>query len=429
MAVVFQLKTIEAKKDIDVAFLIYDYQTFFDFLGITEDYKKITSITEFTDLVQNGNFNAFGITDFESLISNLNLTNTAGTTARKADFYINLLVDCLHYNYNIVLVNMSGTSTVRLNRLKAALNGNIVKFVVYDPLVSTITSTQIDVLLEAKIPVIFNSTTASGFIENKYITNRSLNINTTFAECSRISGLDSVNENFKPFVFCSTGVKRIQRYYNRDDVDNEFSALPYVLVSLVSDAAGALARSFVQYPWYSPAGFERGKILNQNFITADGASLSETIIPDTPSDLSGSSSSDLGIVYARGLNTFLKVANAASINEYFLLSDFSGITQSAIPAKTSISYGNLISYVSNGVKTILNTGLFEINDAGLRNTIRFRVESFLQPILANQGIDEYRVVCDESNNSQTDILDRKLNVDVYIKPSQTINFVELSFTT
>jgi len=123
------------------------------------------------------------------------------------------------------------------------------------------------------------------------------------------------------------------------------------------------------------------------------------------------------------------VANAASINEYFLLSDFSGITQSAIPAKTSISYGNLISYVSNGVKTILNTGLFEINDAGLRNTIRFRVESFLQPILANQGIDEYRVVCDESNNSQTDILDRKLNVDVYIKPSQTINFVELSFTT
>jgi hypothetical protein len=53
----------------------------------------------------------------------------------------------------------------------------------------------------------------------------------------------------------------------------------------------------------------------------------------------------------------------------------------------------------------------------------------LQPIVANQGIDEYRIVCDGSNNSQTDVLNRKLNVDVYIKPSQSINFVELSFTT
>jgi len=47
MSVVFHLKNIEAKKDIDVAFLIYDYDSFFNFLSITEDYKKITSITEF----------------------------------------------------------------------------------------------------------------------------------------------------------------------------------------------------------------------------------------------------------------------------------------------------------------------------------------------------------------------------------------------
>jgi hypothetical protein len=436
MSVVFQLKTIEAKKDIDVALLIYDYSTFFSFLRITEKYKKITDINGFTDLVKNGNFSTLGFTDFEDLISKLSSTAAIGSTARKLDFYINFIIDALHYNYNLILVDMSGDAATRLANLKLSLNENSVKFIIYDPLFQSIVSTQIDVLIEAKIPVIFNSTVnypcpicGPIFIENEYITNRNILFAVQYTDYNRISGLQTVSEDFKPFVFCSTGVKLIQRYYSRDDVTDEFGTLYYVPISLVSDAAGAMSRSFTQYPWYSPAGFERGKILNQNFTTAEDAESSERIVPETPSDLSGSSTSALGIVYSRGLNTFLNVPNQANVNEYFLLSDFCGITQSATPIKTSISYGNLISYVTFGVKTILNGALFEINDEGLRNSTKFRIESFLQPIVANQGIDEYRVVCDGSNNSQTDILNRKLNVDVYIKPSQSINFVELSFTT
>lgn len=436
MSVVFQLKTIEAKKDIDVALLIYDYSTFFSFLRITEKYKKITDINEFTDLVKNGNFSSLGFTDFEDLISKLSSTLAIGSEARKLDFYINFIIDALHYNYNLILVDMSGDAATRLANLKLSLNENSVKFIIYDPIFKLIVSTQIDVLIEAKIPVIFNSTvnypnswSNPVFVENEYISSKIVSFAFLFSDCNRISGLQTVSEDFKPFVFCSTGVKLIQRYYSRDDVTDEFGTLYYVPISLVSDAAGAMARSFIQYPWYSPAGFERGKILNQNFTIAEDAESSERIVPETPSDLSGSSTSALGIVYSRGLNTFLNVPNQANVNEYFLLSDFCGITQSATPIKTSISYGNLISYVTFGVKTILNGALFEINDEGLRNSTKFRIESFLQPIVANQGIDEYRVVCDGSNNSQTDILNRKLNVDVYIKPSQSINFVELSFTT
>jgi len=436
MSVVFQLKTIEAKKDIDVALLIYDYNAFFSFLRITEKYKKITDINAFTDLVKNGNFSSLGFANFEDLISKISSNIGLGSTARQLDFYINFIIDALHYNYNLILVDMSGDAATKLANLKLSLNENSVKFIIYDPRFQSLVSTQIDVLIEAKIPVIFNSTVnypcpSCGpiFIESEYITNRNIAFALQYTDYNRISGLQTVSEDFKPFVFCSTGVKLIQRYYSRDDVTGEFGTLYYVPISLVSDAAGAMSRSFTQYPWYSPAGFERGKILNQNFTTAENAPSSEEILPYTPSDLSGSSTSALGIVYSRGLNTFLNVPNQANVNEYFLLSDFCGITQSATPIKTSISYGNLISYISFGVKTILNSALFEINDEGLRNSTKFRIESFLQPIVANQGIDEYRIVCDGSNNSQTDVLNRKLNVDVYIKPSQSINFVELSFTT
>jgi hypothetical protein len=436
MSVVFQLKTIEAKKDIDVALLIYDYNEFFSFLRITEKYKKITDINAFTDLVKNGDFSTFGFANFEDLILKLNIPGGEGLTSRKIDIYINFIIDALHYNYNLILVNMSGTPSTKLINLKASLNENSVKFIIYDPLLESTTSSHINVFIETKIPVIFNSTvnypnstSTPVFLEREYIFNKNIGFTFPFNDCNRISGLQTVSEDFKPFVFCSTGVKLIQRYYSRDDVDGEFGTLYYVPISLVSDAAGAMSRSFTQYPWYSPAGFERGKILNQNFTTAENAPSSEEIVPYTPSDLSGSSTSALGIAYSRGLNTFLNVPNQANVNEYFLLSDFCGITQSATPIKTSISYGNLISYISFGVKTILNSALFEINDEGLRNSTKFRIESFLQPIVANQGIDEYRIVCDGSNNSQTDVLNRKLNVDVYIKPSQSINFVELSFTT
>lgn len=429
MSVVFQLKTIEAKKDIDVAVLIYNYSAFFDFLKITEKYRKITDINYFTSLVKDAGFSILNFGDFDELIRNLNSSESSGVTARKADFYINFLIDCLHYNYNIVLVNMSGNSSSQLTNLKAALKENDVKFIVYDPLNDSVAQAHSDIFIETKIPIVFNCVVnypnlnaTAIFIENEYINNRNIP-DFTFKNCKVINGLVSASDNLKPFIFSCAGIKKIKRYYDIDDADGELSDFPYTVVSLVSDAAGSLSRSFIQYPWYSPAGLDRGKILNQNFTTDEG------LIPITPTNLSGSASSDLGIAYSRGLNTFLKIPSGTNVNEYFLLSDYCGITQSATPVKTSISYGNLISYISYGVKTVLNGAIFEINDSVLRNSIKFRIEDFLQPIRSNQGIDDFRVVCDESNNSETDILNRKLSVDVYIKPSQTINFVELSFTT
>ena len=111
------------------------------------------------------------------------------------------------------------------------------------------------------------------------------------------------------------------------------------------------------------------------------------------------------------------------------LSDFSGEPSNDLPIKTSISYASLLNYINYESYAILSNALFEINDEFLRTNIKNKFESVLQQIKSNQGLDDYRVVCDASNNTNQDILNRKLNVEVYIKPSQSINFVELSFTT
>jgi hypothetical protein len=78
---------------------------------------------------------------------------------------------------------------------------------------------------------------------------------------------------------------------------------------------------------------------------------------------------------------------------------------------------------------VLNSSLFDFNDEATRNLIKIRIEQYLQFTKANSGIDDFVVICDSSNNNETDYINRRVNVDVSIKPSQSINFVELSFTT
>ena len=44
----------------------------------------------------------------------------------------------------------------------------------------------------------------------------------------------------------------------------------------------------------------------------------------------------------------------------------------------------------------------------------------LETIRAKKGITDYDVVCDDTNNSAADIDSNRLNVDVFIKPTRSI---------
>lgn len=430
MALVFQLKTIDTEKDFDVIFPVFSYKPFFDALGITNDYVKIDNVDQFTQLVKDADLTEIHgtYTDFDALFAVLGTESTA----RKFDFYVNFILDCLHYNYNIILVNCnSATASINANRINKAFNENKVKFFIYDPLKDGLDSEIKSLFEEKRLVVAFNTkatiSQSSIFPENNYININNTTSDFSFSNCTLRTEI--TGSNFTFLAFSIGGVKRIKRYYSLDDVDgdSEFADSPFVLIPLLSDGAGCLSRSYKQFPWSSPAGFVRGKMLNQPVGASQQAT--EQVIPDTPEDLSGDAASELGIAYAARINTFLKTRGTEIAENYYLLSDFSGVLENTIPVKTSISYAGLLSYINTQVRSILNRSIYELNDQFLRGSVKQQVEVFLNYIRSNQGIDEYSVVCDESNNTTTDIQNRKLIVDVYIKPSQSINFIELSFTT
>jgi hypothetical protein len=195
----------------------------------------------------------------------------------------------------------------------------------------------------------------------------------------------------------------------------------------MSDAIGCFSRSLNSIPWLPPAGYVRGKILNQDFEAIENltaTSPKEGIVPSTPSNLN-----DLESVYDKGINLPIEIFGTDNIKSFYINSDVSGYTGAIYPLKQSISYSNLIFDVVSNIQYVLNSSLFEFNDEATRNLIKVRIEQYLQFAKANSGIDDFIVVCDSSNNNETDYINRRVNVDVSIKPSQSINFVELSFTT
>lgn len=431
MAVRFNLKSVDTQKDIDIAVMIYD-SSVFTYLGITDKVYKISEISELTSLITNGNYASLGAgANFETFVGLLNTSTTpANKLARKLDFYNNFLLDLAHYNFNIVLINCSSSPEIYLAE---AFSKYDIEAIVFDPLSTTFSNDVKSFFEEKKVPICFNAvseTTNPGggtnaIYETAYTETGNIYHTFNFSNMKKRTAITGNSLNY--ITFTIGGTKRVKRFYESDINPTFF--VPFVVLPMLSDGVGALSRSLSTYPWFTPAGFERGKMLNQTFATDQNGVPLEVIVPETPVTFTSAANTEIQTSYTKRVNSFLKITDDTGNKTIYLLSDFSGEPSNDLPIKTSISYASLLNYINYESYAILSNALFEINDEFLRANIKNRFESVLQQIKSNQGLDDYRVVCDASNNTNQDILNRKLNVEVYIKPSQSINFVELSFTT
>jgi hypothetical protein len=71
--------------------------------------------------------------------------------------------------------------------------------------------------------------------------------------------------------------------------------------------------------------------------------------------------------------------------------------------------------------------LFEFNDGFTRAQFKNLVEPFLRDVQGRRGIYDFRVVCDETNNTGEIIDTNQFVADIFIKPARSINFITLNF--
>jgi hypothetical protein len=94
----------------------------------------------------------------------------------------------------------------------------------------------------------------------------------------------------------------------------------------------------------------------------------------------------------------------------------------------SINVARLFIYLKRTLGPLARGVLFEQNDATTRAAFASAADSVLREVQAGRGISEYRVICDETNNTAEIIEAKNFVADILIKPIPSINFVRLTLT-
>ena len=210
---------------------------------------------------------------------------------------------------------------------------------------------------------------------------------------------NNVLEFYSPITSSSYAVFDSGYKYMYDRFNNTFRYIP-----LNGDIAGLCARNDIDnFPWFSPAGTQRGAILNAVKLTYNPN--------QTQRDR----------LYSARINPVI-VSPGGGVT---LFGDKTGLAKSS--AFDRINVRRLFIYLEDAISAAARDQLFEFNDEITRTNFVNIVEPFLRDVQAKRGIQDYVVICDETNNTAAIIDNNEFVADIFIKPARSINFIGLTF--
>tara|TARA_R110000803_G_scaffold49410_3_gene102656 strand:+ start:995 stop:2656 length:1662 start_codon:yes stop_codon:yes gene_type:complete len=178
----------------------------------------------------------------------------------------------------------------------------------------------------------------------------------------------------------------------------------YVYIPAASSTAGIMAAADANSaPWFSPAGARRG------------AYLGVTGLSYTPTK------SQRDTLYKAGVNPIANLPGQGIL----LYGDKTHMNRPS--AFDRINVRRLFNVVERAIGTAARNTLFELNDEFTRAEFVNIVEPFLREIKGRRGITDFRVVCDETNNTGAVVDRNEFIANIFIKPARSINYITLNF--
>ena len=219
----------------------------------------------------------------------------------------------------------------------------------------------------------------------------------SLVDASKIT--DNVISFYSPITSSSYAVFDSGYKYMFDRFNNTFRWIP-----LNGDIAGTCARNDINnFPWFSPAGTARGAILNA------------VKLGYNPSQVQRDK------LYSSRINPVIFSPGAGIV----LFGDKTGFGKAS--AFDRVNVRRLFIYLEDAISAAAKDQLFEFNDEITRTNFVNIVEPFLRDVQAKRGIFDFRVVCDETNNTAAIIDNNEFVADIFIKPARSINFIGLTF--
>ena len=196
------------------------------------------------------------------------------------------------------------------------------------------------------------------------------------------------------FVTFDSGYK-----YMFDRFNNEFRFVP-----TNGDTAGLMVRTAIEaFPWFSPAGEQRGVINN-------AIKLAYNPTKDQRDQL-----------YPQRINSYITKPGVGTL----LFGDKTGLSFAS--AFDRINVRRLFLTIEQALESAAEAQLFELNDELTRANFRNIVEPFLRDVEAKRGLSGFLVICDTSNNTPDIIDNNEFRADIFLKPARSINYVTLTF--
>ena len=157
------------------------------------------------------------------------------------------------------------------------------------------------------------------------------------------------------------------------------------------------------YPWFSPAGQQRG-ILNNAIKLA--------YTPDK---------AQRDQLYPLRINSIVNQPGTGIM----LFGDKTGLGYAS--AFDRINVRRLFLTIEQALQKAAEAQLFELNDQVTRANFVNIVEPYLRDVEAKRGLYGFLVICDETNNTPDVIDNNEFRADIFLKPAKSINYVTLTF--
>jgi hypothetical protein len=200
-------------------------------------------------------------------------------------------------------------------------------------------------------------------------------------------------------------------------IDSNTAATYFPNVIIVDDSNGAsvnvppsvaalAALGFndrVSFPWFAPAGFNRGSL---DFVRNVDVRLS---------------AADRDSLYDARINPI-----ATFPQQGFVIFGQKTL-QMAKSALDRVNVRRMLLEVKRLVSQVANGFVFEQNTPALRAKFVAQISPLLAVVQAQSGIEQFKVVMDDSNNSADDIESNRLNGRIVIVPTRSIEFISIDF--
>ena len=177
-------------------------------------------------------------------------------------------------------------------------------------------------------------------------------------------------------------------------------------VKVPASVAALAALSFndsVAYPWFAPAGFNRGAL---EFVRGLDVRLDNE---------------------DRNLLQDARINPIASFPREGIAIFGQKTLQFARSALDRVNVRRLMLEVKRQVIDVARRIVFEQNNAATRGRFVSQIVPLLGLIQAQAGIEGFKVICDETNNTQADVDANKLNGKIIVVPTRAVEFIAIDF--